>query len=87
MNEGPKKQIKITRRSRRDEFDATEKFQFVGFMSDYDPSILFALTFSSEKKVSYLKMFKVERKFVRSYSGIVDEEKKVFIDKLKENLS
>ena len=56
-------------------------------MSDYDPSILFALTYSSSKKVSYLKMFKVERKFNRSYSGIVDEEKRELIDQLKENLS
>lgn len=36
-----------------------EVIQFAGFLSDYDPSLIFALTYDVDRQVSYLKVLKI----------------------------
>ena len=47
-----------------------EVIQFAGFLSDYDPSLIFALTYDADRQVSYLKVLKIHRRdeHDRSYS-------------------
>ena len=39
-----------------------ETLTFAGFISDYDPSLLFVMTYCEDKKISYLKVLKIETK-------------------------
>jgi len=39
-----------------------EEIQFAGFLSDYDPTLIFLLTYDKESEVSYLKLLKIHRK-------------------------
>ncbi len=56
-------------------------------MSDYDPSLLFLMTYAEQKNITYLKVLKIEKKEQqRSYSLYEDEEKKVLIENLRNNL-
>ena len=56
-------------------------------MSDYDPSLLFVMTYAQQKNITYLKVLKIEKKEQqRSYSLYEDEEKKVLLENLKNNL-
>ena len=64
-----------------------ETLSFAGFISDYDPSLLFVMTFCEEKNISYLKVLKIEKlERQRGYSVYEDEEKKVMSDNLRNNL-
>jgi hypothetical protein len=64
-----------------------EVITFAGFVSDHDPSLLFVMTYAAEKNISYIKVLKIEKKeHERSYSLYEDEEKKVLIENLKNNL-
>jgi hypothetical protein len=66
---------------------ATEVVTFAGFVSDYDPSLLFLMTYAEKKNITYLKVLKIEKKEQqRSYSVYEDEEKKVLIENLRNNL-
>ena len=61
--------------------------QFSGFLSDFDPTLLFILTYSKEKNVSYLKVLKIEkREDARSYSVFEEEDKKEVMANVKTNL-
>lgn len=51
-----------------------EDIEFAGFLSDFDPSLLFLLTYCEGKNVSYLKVLKIEkREDKRSYSLVAHE--------------
>ena len=39
-----------------------EVIHFAGFLSDYDPSLIFVLSYDKECNVSYLKVLKIERR-------------------------
>ena len=55
----------------------SEVIQFAGFLSDYDPSLIFTLTYDTDKEVSYLKVLKIHRRDenVRGYSFAEEESK------------
>lgn len=61
---------------------------FAGFVSDHDPSLLFIMTYTETRNITYLKVLKIEKKERegRNYSFYEDEEKKVFIESLKSTL-
>lgn len=64
-----------------------EIITFAGFVSDYDPNLLFIMTYAEQKNITYLKVLKIEKKEQqRSYSKYEDEEKKVLIENLRNNL-
>lgn len=64
-----------------------ETLSFAGFISDYDPSLLFAMTFCQEKKITYIKVLKIEKhERKRGYSVYEDEEKECMILNLRNNL-
>ena len=65
--------------------------QFAGFLSDYDPSLIFALTYDTERKVSYLKVIKIHRRESedsnRSVSFAENAEKEGYIHTVRSNLA
>lgn len=64
-----------------------EIITFAGFVSDHDPNLILVMTYTQEKNITYLKILKIEKKELhRSYSFYQDEEKKVLIENLKNNL-
>ena len=68
---------------------ANEIIQFAGFLSDYDPSLLFALTYDVDRQVSYLKVLKIVRRGdeeQRSYSFAEAADKIDIIESVKNNL-
>ena len=66
----------------------SEVIQFAGFLSDYDPSLIFTLTYDNEKSVSYLKVLKIHRKddSQRGYSFAEEMDKKDLIETVKTNM-
>jgi len=53
----------------KDFSEVTEVIKFAGFVSDYDPSLLFLMTYVEKKNITYLKVLKIEKKEQqRSYS-------------------
>ena len=63
------KSANIVPSSKQQEGQSDETIQFAGFLSDFDPTLLFVLTYSKERHVSYLKVLKIEKKEDgRSYS-------------------
>ena len=64
-----------------------EYIQFAGFLSDFDPTLLFVLTYCLERNVSYLKVLKIEKKEeARSYSVYEDQDKREVMANVKTNL-
>jgi hypothetical protein len=56
-------------------------------MSDYDPSLIFVVTYCQQTNVTYLKVLKIARKGdERGYSIYEDEDRQVLIDNLRDNL-
>jgi len=72
---------------RKDHDRVKETITFAGFVSDHDPSLLFVMTYTEARNITYLKVLKIEKKDKgRNYSFYEDEEKKVFIESLKSTL-
>ena len=46
--------------SPRNNVEERETVLFVNFLSDYDPSLIFLVTYCAERNVSYLKVLKVK---------------------------
>ena len=64
-----------------------ENIEFAGFMSDFDVSVLCVLTYCERKKVSYIKVLKIEKQEPeRSYSLVADVEKMKFVESVRTNL-
>ena len=64
-----------------------ECIQFAAFLSDFDPTLLFMLTYSAERHVSYLKVLKIEKKEeARSYSVYEEQDRKEVMANVKTNL-
>ena len=64
-----------------------ETIEFAGFLSDFDVSVLCVMTYCESKKVSYIKVLKIEKKEPeRSYSLVADKEKAEFVETVKTNL-
>lgn len=72
---------------KKDNSNVEEIITFAGFISDYDPSLIFIMTYCEAKNLTYLKVLKIEKKDIeRSYSVYEDDEKKVLIENLRNNL-
>ena len=57
---------------------------FTNFLSDYDSSLIFLVTFCPERMVSYLKVIKVKNQAsARSWSMKETEEKTQMLDTLR----
>ena len=40
---------------------SNEEILFAGFLSDFDPSLIFLLTYDKKRQTSYMKVLKIER--------------------------
>ena len=68
---------------------SSEIIQFAGFLSDYDPSLIFVLTYDTERTVSYLKVLKIHRREEKSQRTISFAEvadKRDLIDSVRTNI-
>ena len=66
-----------------------ETINFAGFLSDYDPSLIFVLTHDSINNVSYLKVLKIVRReeaTERSVSFAENADKDTLIKSVKTNI-
>lgn len=81
------KSANVVPSSKQQEGQSDETIQFAGFLSDFDPTLLFVLTYSKERHVSYLKVLKIEKKEDgRSYSVYEEQDKKEVMANVKTNL-
>ena len=63
---------------------------FAGFLSDYDPSLVFIVTYETRRRTSYLKLLKIDAKKdvrdERRHTLKEDQDKKELIEKVRNNL-
>lgn len=81
--------ISTTSRGLSNNNPVNEVINFAGFLSDYDPSLVFVLTHDKLSNVSYLKVLKIVRRdeaAERSVSFAETAGKDVLIQSIKTNI-
>jgi hypothetical protein len=53
-----------------------EEILFADFLSDYDSSLVFMVTYFPERNVSYLKVLKIQNQAVSRSQSIIETEEK-----------